>query len=301
MVIRNNMVKGIFLTIVGGILWGLSGTSGQFLFENKEVSSEWLVSIRLLTAGIILLSATYLKKGNTIFYVFKEKQDVLKLLVLGIFGTFMCQYTYFTAISYSNAGTATVLQYLCPSLITIYVCFKEKRFPLLPETIAVLLALSGTVILATHGNFNTLQISEEALFYGLVSALALAIYTIQPRALLNKFGTLEITGWGMVIGGFIACIVFRPWKITGYIWDWQTFIGMAVIVIFGTIFSFTCYLEGVRLVGAVKGSLLSSIEPVSATVFSVVLLNVSFKKLDLLGFVLIISAIFVLTLGTKDK
>ena len=49
--------QGIFLTLCGGCLWGLSGACGQFLFREKGACSDWLVPIRLMTAGFSLLFA----------------------------------------------------------------------------------------------------------------------------------------------------------------------------------------------------------------------------------------------------
>ena len=58
---KKEMLLGTFLTIVGGILWGISGVCGQFLFQNKEVTAAWLVPIRLVTAGLLLLCYYFFK------------------------------------------------------------------------------------------------------------------------------------------------------------------------------------------------------------------------------------------------
>lgn len=44
------------MVFAGGSLWGFSGACGQFLFQNKGMVSSWLVPVRLLSAGIILLA-----------------------------------------------------------------------------------------------------------------------------------------------------------------------------------------------------------------------------------------------------
>ncbi|HEY8804176.1 MAG TPA: EamA family transporter, partial [Clostridium sp.] len=44
-------IKGIILVIIGSMLWGVSGSVAQFLFQKKEFSTEWLVVIRLLVSG----------------------------------------------------------------------------------------------------------------------------------------------------------------------------------------------------------------------------------------------------------
>ena len=59
--------KGILLTLTGGTLWGFSGTCGQFLMQEKGLISDWLVPLRLLTAGSLLLLICFLKEGGRIF------------------------------------------------------------------------------------------------------------------------------------------------------------------------------------------------------------------------------------------
>ena len=146
---KDNAVRGMFLTLVGGTLWGFSGTCGQFLMQTKGVTSNWLVPIRLLLAGALLLFICWLKDGRGIFRIWI--QDAASILIFGILGMSMCQYTYFTAIGASNAGTATVLQYIGPVLILIYLSLRNRKPPRPVELLAIILAVAGTFLLAPHG------------------------------------------------------------------------------------------------------------------------------------------------------
>ena len=291
------MLRGTLLTLAGGTMWGFSGTCGQFLLQAKGLTSNWLVPVRLLLAGALLLFICYLKDGRKIFNIWKR--DAASILVFGILGMSMCQYTYFSAIAASNAGTATVLQYIGPVLILIYLSLKNKRLPRPGEFLAITLAVAGTFLLATHGKPGNMVLSKEALFWGLLSAVALALYTVQPGRLLEEYGSAAVTAWGMLIGGVMLCTVFRPWGIAVDL-DAEVVIGMAAVVIIGTVIAFSCYMEGIRCVGPKKGSLFAAIEPVSATVFSVIWMKVSFSGMDFFGFVCILSTIFLLALDKKE-
>lgn len=293
-----SLKRGSVLTISGGVLWGISGTFGQYLLQVKGLASDWLVPVRLLCAGIMLLLICFMKHGKQIFAPFKDGKDTRDLFIFGMVGMSMCQYTYFTAIGYSNAGTATVLQYIGPVLIMLYVSARAGKIPEKHELFAAALAMAGTFLLATHGKPGSLAISDQALFWGLCSAAALAVYTTQPGRLLRKYGSMVITAWGMLIGGILLSLIFRPWEKTVQL-DAAAAAGMAIIILFGTVIAFACYMEGVNCVGPKKGSLLASVEPVSATVFSVLFLGVNFGFMDLLGFVCIISTVFLLTAGKE--
>lgn len=103
---------GILLTLAGGVCWGFSGACGQFLMQRRGVDAGWLVTVRMLVAGTLLLciSAAQAKSVRSILNVWKKPKTALHLLAFGVLGMAMCQLTYFVTIGLSNAGTATVLE-----------------------------------------------------------------------------------------------------------------------------------------------------------------------------------------------
>lgn len=297
---KNMQAPGILLTLLGGTLWGFCGSCGQFLFQYKEVTSNWLVPFRLTFAGLLILILLTVKKGGRILDVWKAPEGRRDILVFSIFGMMLCQYSYFTTIQYSNAGTATVLQYTGPAMILVYLCVREWKRPRLYELAALFCSMFGTFILATHGNVSELAIPARALIWGLISAVTLVVYTLQPARLMKKYSTLLTLGWGMFIGGMVLMALMRPWTMHPVV-DGQTILAMGFIVLFGTICAFYFYLTGVKLVGATSASMLACIEPVAATVISVVWLKVRFQPVDFLGFVFVISTVFIISLNQMKE
>ncbi|WP_430509836.1 DMT family transporter [Gottfriedia solisilvae] len=293
--------RGIFLVLTAAILWGVSGTVAQFLFQRSGFSPEWLVVIRLLVSGIILLMLARLKEKKNIVDIWKNKKDMLSLLLFSILGMLAVQYTYFAAINSSNAATATILQYLAPVMITCYIAIRYKKIPTYKELLAVALALVGTFLLVTHGNINELSITGWALFWGLGSAFALAFYTLQPQNLLKKWGSTLVVGWGMLIGGISFSFINPPWEFQGH-WSISSYFAVIFIVIFGTLIAFYCYLESLKYITASETSLLASVEPLSAAVLSVIWLKVEFGVVDWIGSLCIIFTIVILSIAkNKDE
>ena len=91
---------------------------------------------------------------------------------------------YLSAIQETNAGTATVLQYVCPVGILAYTCIKDKVAPTIAEILSMILAIGGTFLIATHGQMDQLSMTPAGLFWGLFSALTYALYIILP---INSF------------------------------------------------------------------------------------------------------------------
>lgn len=297
---KREVILGTFLTIIGGILWGISGVCGQFLFQNKEVTASWLVPIRLVTAGILLLCYYFIRiKGKT-FDIWRSKRNRGDIIIYGLAGMMLCQYSYFQTIEWSNAGTATVIQYLGPALIVVWVCLRTKRLPEKKEVLGVTLAVTGIFLIATHGNPSSLALSQKALIMGLISAVSVVIYTVKPTRLQAQFDTPLVLAWGMLIGGVVLMAVFRPWNYQ-VIFDGEAFVALAFIIIFGTMAGFSMYLTGVKMIGSVKASLFSCVEPVASMVLTAVWMKVSFTTPDLIGTLLVIATIIILAVPTKKN
>ena len=197
----NTRIKGILQCALGALCWGASGIAGQYLLVNRDISPEWLTFCRLLSAGVLLLFIFSLTGRTGIWSIWQNEKDRIRILVFGMLGMIWTQYGYFAAIKYSNAPTATVLEYLMPIIIIFWYCLSERRLPHLVEIFCTVFAFVGTVFIATHGNFGSLALSEKALFWGLLAAVACALYTVEPVGMIKRYGAPIVVGWGMVIAG----------------------------------------------------------------------------------------------------
>ena len=297
---KKGTIIGTFLTIAGGILWGISGVCGQFLFQSKDVTASWLVPLRLVTAGFLLLCYYLIRDKGKAFDIWKTKRNRIDIIIYGLAGMMLCQYSYFQTIEWSNAGTATVIQYLGPALIVVWVCLQTRRLPEKKEVLGVILAVTGIFLIATHGNPTTLALSQKALIMGLISAVSVVIYTVKPARMQAEFDTPLILAWGMLIGGIALTIAFRPWN-NKVIFDGETFTALTFIILFGTMAGFSMYMTGVKMIGSVRASLYSCVEPVASMVLTAVWMKVSFTTPDLIGTAFVIATIIILALPSSLK
>ena len=293
-------IIGIILTLLGATLWGVSGTSVQFVGNFRHMNLEWLLTMRLITAGFLTVLYGWIRQGNAIFNVFRNWRDTLGLVVFGVFGMALCQYTYFRSIVIASAGIATVLQYLAPSMIIIYLLVRYGKRPSTGEIISVILALAGTICLMGNNGFSFKSFRSDVLFWGLLSAVGVAVYSVSPVRLLATYGTIPIVGFGMLLSGFVAAVLFhQPHSYAT--WDVWTVVGCFNVVFLGTIVSFNAYLEGVKRIGAVPGSILSSIEPISAAFFGWALLGNQFNWIGILGMAMIIATVIIIALEKRGQ
>lgn len=281
--------KGTMMTLAAGLAWGISGISGQYLMSHG-VHVNLLTSLRLLITGIFLLSLARSKQKEHLVAAWKQPKFLKQVLLFSIFGLVLNQYAFLRAIHLTNAGTATVLQYMAPILILSIVCILNRQRPTSFEIIAIAMAILGTYMIATHGKLGSLAITPKGLMWGLGSAITYSIYILLPVKLIHEWGSTIVIGSGMFMGGILFSLVTKAWQYPLQI-NVMSILAYIGIIGIGTIFAYTFFLKGVSIVGAVKGSLLASVEPVSSVFLTVLVLGEIFYPIDLLGMLFIFLAV----------
>ncbi len=116
---------------------GASGACAQYLFHHYNVDPLWVSSVRMLCAGIVLCAFALAIARGPFLAMWRNRNTVGSLVVFSVFGLASCQITYLLAIQHSNAGTATVIQYIAPVLVVLYLCIRSHRRPLKREVLAI--------------------------------------------------------------------------------------------------------------------------------------------------------------------
>lgn len=288
------LFRGAVCTMLGGVCWGFSGTCGQYLFANHEITTLQLTCIRLLSAGVILFLISLIKYRDTLKNIWKYPRDVVLLVCYGLFALMFNQYAYMTSISWNNAATTTMMQNLSLVTVMLLTCLYLRRKPTGREVLALVLALFGVYMIATGGTPTQMVMSRQGLLWGLCTTLAATVYTLLPRPLLRRWPQVPILACGMLLGGAVMNITAKSWtfQLNLALSGW---LAIAAIVLFGTVLSFTLFLQGIKDLGPVKTAMLAVTEPVSATIFAAAWLGTKFSVTDLIGFAAILATIFLLS------
>ena len=286
----NQNTKGVIFTMLGGIFWGISGIIGKYLFDEKQLTAVWLVTLRLLSAGLLMLMLAAVQKKGDIFRVWKKKRTAVSQLVFCLFGMTACQMSYFLAIQYSNPGTATVPPVHCPGADHAVLSGSGKEKAEASGSDCFSLRYSRCFPAGDSRRSGKPGRHRQGFVLGLAAAVALAVYNIQPEKLLNEFGSME-TGMGKFIGGLLMIPVTGFFHVPG-IWDMTT-------VLFGTgryhlrNGDSVWMLSGRRPSAGTRESQYVCVcgQPLVAAVMSALLLGEVFVGVDVLGFALIIGGV----------
>lgn len=305
-VFRRRFWRGVVAALIGGAMWGFSGTCAQYLYQHYEIDPLFITWVRMLGSGILFLILLAFTQRGKLRAIAGDNRELGRLALFGIAGLFLCQFTYTTSVNATNAGTATVLQSLNTVFILAATCLMMRRAPRAMELGGLALALVATWLIATKGNLTALMIPPAGLAWGLINAASCTFYIMYPKHLFARWGSLPVTGIGMLIGGIAAVAI---WGLGG-LWGAPPVVPqlgldgvlvLAAIVVVGTLAAFGLYLHGVSIVGSVKGGLLGTTEPASAMVFAALWLGTMFTWADWIGLVLMMAMIFLVTLsGSKE-
>lgn len=288
-----------FLAAFACVIWGISGLFAKALFNiSPEITPIWLSQIRMITSGIILLIAAGFI-GHKPIATMKNKHDAWVIIEYGVFGLLPVQLFYFIVVQKANASIATILQFVGPFFVMAYLAITKKQVMRNIDILAAISAFIGVVLLATHGNFNSLAITPEVLFWGLLSAVGVATNTLIPIGVLKRVSSLVVTGWGLLAAG-ICLIIVHPQipKIPNKPEVWL--LTIAVIVI-GTIIPFQLMTNSLRFIKPSTASLLDAFEPFSATVGSVLVFGLIMKPMDWIGAILVVLSAMALNIMPKKK
>ncbi len=305
-IFRRRFWRGVVAALVGGAMWGFSGTCAQYLYQHYEIDPLFITWVRMLGSGILFLILLAFTQRGKLRAIAGDNRELGRLALFGIAGLFLCQFTYTTSVNATNAGTATVLQSLNTVFILAATCLMMRRAPRAMELGGLALALIATWLIATKGNLTALMIPPAGLAWGLINAASCTFYIMYPKHLFARWGSLPVTGIGMLIGGIAAVAI---WGLGG-LWGaapvvpelgFDGVLVLVAIVVVGTLAAFGLYLHGVSIVGSVKGGLLGTTEPASAMVFAALWLGTMFTWADWIGLVLMVAMIFLVTLsGSKE-
>lgn len=298
---QKNIFKGTIYSLLSGLIWGICGILGEYFFSHYQVSSGWITSMRLLVAGSFVIVLSSIKLQSQLFEIWKNRNNYLPFLAYAILGIFSVQFFFYLCVEYSNATTATILQFISPVFILIYnrIIYKKKASK--KAIFYVLTAMLGVFLMATKGDLSKLSITPLALLTGLLSALGVMFNVILPQRFAKKYGFVPTVGWGMIIAGIFSNFLYPVYNISFQV-DAISILICLTIAFLGTAFAFFLSMKAVSLVSPLVVSVVSASEPLSSAVLSVLFLGMVLDGFLVLAMILIIVPMIFLSIEeSKSK
>lgn len=280
---------------MAGIFWASSGVAAQDFFMYSEKTAMELTNIRMCVAGLVLIIVSLRRKKfwRTTAILNNEPRNWLDVIIYGIIGMVLMQYTYFKGIETGGAAAATVICYTCPAMVVLWESFYGRRFPRFGEVLAVVFAMLGVFLLVTGGNPTKLLVPLSCVLWSLASGATFAFSAIYPKHLFaKKIDPLFLTGVGMFIGGLFTFSLIDDWNWSGFFTS-EVSLDVVWIIIFGTVAAFLSFNAGLKYLTPEEASITATTEPAASVVISWIIFGTAFGLVESFGIVLVLLAIII--------
>ena len=285
------MKKQAFLCVVAAcVCWGTAG-----LFVNWMApfgfSSVQMTAMRV-TVSFVCMLLFVLFKDRSLLKTTLTDLALFAVIGVGLFGTAMF---YYMSMQATSVSTAVVLMYTAPAYITVVsALFFGERFSKL-KLISVGCMLIGCCLVS--GIIGGFRSDTIGILMGVLSGLSYAAYNIVTKIALRRGNSpFTTTLYGFFFATILAWCICQPRDMISHIAaSPSATIPLAVAQGLVTCFiPYILYTIGMRTLPAGTASSLAILEPMAATIFSIVLLGEQPSILAVGGIVLILSAVFLL-------
>lgn len=288
------MKKKAFIYIISaGILWGTSGIFVKFL-EPYGYTSLQLTALRGVISFLFFLvyalvcdrSAFSVRPSQLVFFVG---------IGLSLFGT---AGFYFMSLQATSISTAVVLMYTAPIYVTLFSSlFLGERFSR-SKIISLVMMLCGCFLVS--GIVGGLKFDTVGVIYGIISGISFASYNILTKICMQRsYSPISTNLYGSAFMSLIALCCSKPLEIITHTAQKPLLLIPSVLALGVVTFvlPYLFYSLGMKSLPAGTTSALSTIEPLSACLFGIILFREKPTYFSLAGMILILLAVILLGLA----
>ena len=282
--------KSFIYIIIAGLLWGTSGIFVHYLAP-YGITSLQMTAVRG-TVSFICIAAYLLIYNRRLF-----KTKLKELMLFAAIGVtlFLTAFLYYSSMQMTSISTAVILMYAAPIYVMVFsVLFMGEKFSKIKLVSLVLMMLGCCLV---SGIIGGLKFDLVGIILGLLSGVSYATYNIITKiASERKNSPLTITVYGFMFMAIIALSISKP---AGIITAAAVkpaaviplMIGLGVATFVTPYFLYTL---AMRDLPAGTASALGIVEPMAATVYSIILFNEELTVFSAVGIVLILGAVLLL-------
>ena len=286
------MKKRAFIYIIlAGIFWGTSGIFANYLTPYGFTSVQ-LTAIRAFVSFFCMLIYSLILNRK----MFRAKlKDLILFAAIGV-SIFLTASFYFSSMQATSISTAVILMYTAPIYVMIFsVLFLGEKLSRL-KLISVVLMLIGCCLVS--GVIGGLKFDAFGIITGALSGLAYGAYNILTKISMKCGCAPESTTlYSFFFMALFAAIVSKPIEIINLTAQKPAFlipmsIGIGVVT---CVLPYFLYTYAMKYLPAGTASSLGIVEPMAATLFSIIIFREALDIFSFLGIALILVSVFMLS------
>ena len=282
--------RGVLWIVLAAVLWGTVGIASNGLFRMTATDPLSIGFLRMVIAAPVLLGAGWALLGRRMFTV--SRRDAGLILVIGATMAWY-QVLFFAAIAQVGVAIA-VLVTLCsaPVIVALLAGLLLRERLTRRVVVALLCALSGTALLVGGGSSASGDPAQtfSGVLLALGSSLGFALMTLCSRALAARSHPVQPMAWGLTASALflLPCVLTFGLTLSYPLQGWLLLLYLGIVP---TALAFVIFLIGMRYVNATSASIITLLEPLTATLLAALLFGERLGPLGIVGALLLIGAI----------
>ena len=261
------------------------------------------------TLAFLRWSLTALILTPFVWTAIRDKSQFLRsqsrlLLTLGFLGMWVCGALVYLALDYTTATNGTLIYTSSPVLIILIEYLFRGRQLAWRESIGVIFALIGVIVIVVKGSLQTLltlSFNVGDLIF-VACAISWAVYSVMLRA--PRLAPLQTLPLFMLIAASGA-LLLAPFAFFEIIWlqafptSSAAWINIAGIVILASLLAFSMFQFGVKVLGPSLTGIFMYLLPVYGVGLAVIFLGEELAYFHLWGVLLVLSGVILSTWPKK--
>lgn len=276
--------RALWLVFLAVFLWSWLGILGKVLYGLGATPFQ-VVAFRVLFAWLALLPFA-LRRG----WWRMGWRSLPKLFAYSIFSVTFNYLGFYLALQYISVTATIVLLYAYPAMVLV-LSRVFLREPLgRREAAALLFTLMGIFLIAQGYRLERFAVNAPGVGLALLAAFSVAIYNVGGKRLMVEFNPWALLFSSFTLGGAVIWGVYLG---TGQGLPALSLAGWGLILciaLFPTLGSYGIYLVALKRMRAGYASLLSTLEPVLASLWAALVLGERIEPLQGVGGFLVLGA-----------
>lgn len=290
-------LAGIALAILATACWSTSGFFVSLIFADSSISPQGLAFWRDLGTFLVLLASLAIFRRDLLVV---RRSDLVWLAAMGGLGIGLLHFMWNTAVLLNGMAVATIIQSNAPIYVAA-MAWLLWREPLTGRKIlAILLALLGTVLIASAWGSAQARITLPGLLFGLATAVAFGNFTLLGRRLSGNYSP-----WTVMLYAFgFAALFLLPWQFRPVPIQvlppatWGPYLGLILLT---TVIGFAFYTSSLQRLPASVASIVATTEVPFAALVAYVALGQQLSSTQVLGAVLVVGGVILVSLPTIHR
>jgi len=287
---------GYLFVIAAALLWAISGTASKFIFSSG-ISPIELVQFRAAGSAVLLVFVLGVQKT---FLLKIAPKNIGYFALLGALLA-VTQFTYLFAISKTLVAVAILLQYQAPLVVALYTLVVLREKLAIATVMAIICSLLGCYLVVGAYSLNILSMSRPGIISGLCSAVTFALYTIASESGMRRYSPWTVLFYAFTVAAIILNIIYPPFHAFGRSHTLETWWWIFFVTLFGTILPFAFYNLGIQRIRPTHASIAATLEPIAAAIISYLFLGEVLELFQIIGVILVITAIIILQQKPQNK